>query len=257
MTIPEMQKMKEAGRRITCLTSYDFQMAKILDKAGIDVVLVGDSLGMVVLGYPNTLPVTINDILHHTKAVYRGIENALLVADMPFLSYKVSLSSSVYNAGRLIKEGGAVAVKVEGGTEILPSINAMLDADIPVMGHIGLRPQAIHRMGGYKVQRDEALIEEAISLEERGVFSIVLECIPELLAKKITESLKIPTIGIGSGLYCDGQILVLNDVIGLTERSPKFVRRYLNIRDEITKAIERFVIDVQGKAFPSKEESYE
>lgn len=256
MTIPEIYKMKEAGKKITAITSYDFQMANLVDKAGIDIVLVGDSLGMVVLGYPNTLPVTIDEILHHTKAVKRGIKNALLIADMPFLSYKVSLKDSVYNAGRLIKEGGASAVKLEGGIEAIPTIKAMLDADIPVMGHIGLRPQAIHKMGGYKVQRDEALISEAISLEDAGVFSIVLECIPELLAKKITESLKIPTIGCGSGLYCDGQILVLNDLIGLTERSPKLARRYLNIREEITKAIERFIMDVQTKAFPSKEESY-
>lgn len=256
MTIPEICKMKGV-KRISCLTSYDFQMAKILDKAGIDIVLVGDSLGMVVLGYENTLPVTIDEILHHLKAVRRGIKNALLIADMPFLSYKVSIKDAVYNAGRLIKEGGAQGVKLEGGKEIIQTIKAMIDADIPVMGHIGLTPQAIHKIGGYKVQRDERLIEEAISLEEAGIFSIVLECLPLSLSKKITASLKIPTIGCGSGMYCDGQILVLNDMIGLSERSPKFVRRYLNIGDEITEAIKTFIKDVDNGTFPSKEESYE
>ncbi|MEW6104371.1 MAG: 3-methyl-2-oxobutanoate hydroxymethyltransferase [bacterium] len=256
MTIPEIQRMK-GEKKITALTCYDFQMAKILDKAGVDIVLVGDSLGMVVLGYENTLPVTMEEMLHHLKAVKRGIKNALLVGDMPFMSYKVDIKDSVYNAGRMTKEGGASAVKLEGGIEIIPTIKAMLDADIPVMGHIGLRPQAIHKMGGYKVQRDEGLIEEAKALEEAGIFSLVLECIPGSLAKKITESLKIPTIGIGSGIYCDGQILVLNDIIGLTERSPKFVRRYLNMKDEISNAIERFIEDVSKGDFPKKEESYE
>ncbi|MEW6103323.1 MAG: 3-methyl-2-oxobutanoate hydroxymethyltransferase [bacterium] len=256
-TIPEIQRMKNEKRRITALTCYDFQMAKILDEAGIDIVLVGDSLGMVVLGYENTLPVTMDEMLHHTKAVKRGIENALLVGDMPFMSYKVDIKDSVYNAGRMTKEGGASAVKLEGGIEIIPTIKAMLDADIPVMGHIGLRPQAIHKMGGYKVQRDEALIEEAFELERAGIFSLVLECIPGSLAKKITESLKIPTIGIGSGIHCDGQILVLNDMIGLTERSPKFVRKYLNMKDEISRAIKRFIEDVLKGDFPRKEESYE
>ncbi|MEW6482389.1 MAG: 3-methyl-2-oxobutanoate hydroxymethyltransferase, partial [bacterium] len=228
MTIPEIQRMK-GEKKIVALTCYDFQMAKILDSAGVDIVLVGDSLGMVVLGYENTLPVTMEEMLHHTKAVKRGIKNSLLVGDMPFLSYKVSIKDSLYNAGRMIKEGGASAVKLEGGIEIIPTIKAILDADIPVMGHIGLRPQAIHKMGGYKVQRDEMLIEEAKALEEAGIFSLVLECIPESLAKRISEALKIPTIGIGSGIHCDGQILVLNDMIGLTERSPRFVRRYLNM----------------------------
>ncbi|MEW6006879.1 MAG: 3-methyl-2-oxobutanoate hydroxymethyltransferase [bacterium] len=256
MTIPEIQKMK-GEKKIVALTCYDYQMAKILDDAGIDIILVGDSLGMVVLGYENTLPVTMEEMLHHIKAVKRGIKNSFLVADMPFLSYKVSIKDSVYNAGRMIKEGGAGAVKTEGGSEIIPTIKAILDADIPVMGHIGLRPQAIHKMGGYKVQRDEMLIEEAKALEEAGIFSLVLECMPESLAKRITEKLKIPTIGIGSGIHCDGQILVLNDMIGLTERSPKFVRRYLNMGDEILGAIERFKEDVLKGDFPKKEESYE
>lgn len=256
MTIKEIYKMK-GKKKIACLTSYDFQMAKILDKAGIDIVLVGDSLGMVVLGYENTLPVTIDEILHHTKAVRRGIKNALVISDMPFLSYKVSIKDAVYNAGRLIKEGGTQGVKLEGGVEIIPTIKAMLDADIPVMGHIGLRPQAIHKMGGYKVQRDEGLINEAISLEAAGIFSIVLECIPSSLSKRITESLKIPTIGCGSGVNCDGQILVLNDMLGLSERAPKFARRYLNLSDEITEAIKRFINDVYTQGFPRDEESYE
>ncbi len=256
-TIPIIQKMKEEGKKITALTSYDFQTAKILDEAGIDIILVGDSLGMVVLGYKNTLPVTINEMLHHTKAVRRGVKNALLVGDMPFLSYKVDIKESIYNAGKLIKEGGASAVKLEGGIEIIPTIAAMLNADIPVMGHIGLRPQAIHKIGGYKVQRDEALVEEAVLLERAGIFSIVLECVPISLAKKITEAIKIPTISCGSGPYCDGQILVFNDMIGMTEKSPKFVRRYLNMGNEMGKAIKRFMEDVQKGDFPRKEESYE
>lgn len=256
MTIPEICKMKGV-KKISCLTCYDFQMAKILDKVGIDLILVGDSLGMVVLGYENTLPVSLDEILHHLKAVKRGIKNALLIADMPFLSYKVSIKDAVYNAGRLIKEGGAQGVKLEGGREIIQTIKALIDADIPVMGHIGLRPQAIHKIGGYKVQRDEALINEAIELEKAGIFSIVLECLPESLSKKITESLKIPTIGCGSGIHCDGQILVINDMLGLSERSPKFVRRYLNLKDEIQGAIKTFIKDVLGEDFPSKMETYE
>ncbi len=256
-TIPEIQKMKDEGKKIVALTCYDFQTAGILDSAGIDIILVGDSLGMVVLGYENTLPVTIDEILHHTKAVRRGIKNALLVADMPFLSYKVDIKDSVYNAGRLIKEGGASCIKVEGGKEIVDTIKAMIDTDIPVMGHIGLTPQAIHKIGGYKVQRDEKVIGDAKALEEAGCFSIVLECIPVSLAKRITEAIKIPTIGIGSGPYCDGQILVINDMIGLTEKLPKFVRKYLNMKEEIEKTIRMFINDVQKGDFPKKEEGYE
>jgi len=253
MTIKEIQRKKGENKKITCLTCYDFQMAKILDEASIDIILVGDSLGMVVLGYENTLPVTMDEMLHHIKAVKRGIKNSLLVGDMPFLSYKVNIKDSVLNAGRMIKEGGAACVKLEGGSEIIPTIKAILSADIPVMGHIGLRPQAIHKMGGYKIQRDEGLIDEALALEDAGVFSIVLECIPSSLAKRITESLKIPTIGIGSGPYCDGQILVLNDIIGLTEKAPKFVRRYLNMRDEVLRAIRKYITDVEKQEFPSRE----
>jgi 3-methyl-2-oxobutanoate hydroxymethyltransferase len=252
--IDAIREMK-GKEKICCLTAYDFQTAQILDKAGIDIILVGDSLGMVVLGYENTLPVTLEEILHHTRAVKRGVKSALIVADMPFLSYKVKIEDSVYNAGRLIKEGGAEAVKIEG-TKVLPTIKAMIDADIPVMGHIGLTPQAVHKIGGYKVQRDEGLIYDAKALQDAGCFSIVLECVPMSLAKRITEAVEIPTIGCGAGPFCDGQILVVNDLLGLTEKPPRFSRRYLNLKEQITESIKQYTTDVRERKFPREEESY-
>ncbi len=239
------------------LTAYDYQMAQILDCAGIDFLLVGDSLGMVCLGYENTLPVTLEEMIHHGKAVRRGLKEALLIIDMPFLSYKIRIEDSVYNAGRLLKETGASAVKLEGGKEIAPTISAMISADIPVMGHIGLRPQAIHKIGGYKVQRQEGLIDEAKALEDAGVFSLILECIPRDLAEKITEAISVPTIGIGAGKGCDGQVLVINDLLGLTERKLKFCRRYLEMRREIAGAIQRFIEDVKKGDFPSENEGFD
>jgi len=209
--------MKKDGEKITMLTAYDYTMAKILDEAGIDILLVGDSLGMVMLGYENTLPVTLDEMLHHARAVGRGTENALLVADMPFLSYEIEAKEAVRNAGRLIKEAGAQAVKVEGGAEIAETIKALVAAKIPVMGHIGLTPQAIHQMGGYKVQgrNSEAaqkLLNDAKVLSKAGIFALVLECIPYQLAKEITGSVEVPTIGIGAGPHCDGQVLVIHDI---------------------------------------------
>lgn len=263
ITTTKLQEMKKANKKITMLTAYDYSMAKILDNAGIDILLVGDSLSMVMLGNKNTLPVSMDEMVSFTKAVTKGTTNALVVADMPFLSYKVDLKDAVYNAGRLIKDGGAQAVKVEGGEYIAKTILAMIHADIPVMGHIGLTPQAIHQMGGYKIQGKnppsaEKLIEDAKLLEEIGIFALVLECIPYELAKEITEAIDIPTMGIGAGPYCDGQVSVIHDILGLYEEiRPKFVRKYANLTSVITKAVNKYTKDVQEGKFPTLEESYE
>jgi 3-methyl-2-oxobutanoate hydroxymethyltransferase len=263
VTTTSIKEKKQKGEKITMLTVYDYTMAKILDEVGIDILLVGDSLGMVMLGYENTLPVTIEDINYHTLAVSRGAKNALIVGDMPFMSYEVEISEAIRNGGMLIKEGGAHAVKVEGGREITQTIRAMLRAKIPVMGHIGLTPQAIHRMGGYRIRgRDSVeakrILEDAKELEEVGVFAVVLECIPYLLAKEITETIKVPTIGIGAGPYCDGQVLVLHDLLGLYEEMrPKFVRRYKDLAKEIRDGVKGFIEDVKEGRFPTLEESYE
>jgi 3-methyl-2-oxobutanoate hydroxymethyltransferase len=262
VTIQDFYKKKKEGQKITMLTAYDYPFAKIVDEAGIDAILVGDSLAMVIQGRENTLPVTIDEMIYHTSMVSRATENAMVIGDMPFLSYQTSIRDAVYNAGRFLKEAGATAVKVEGGEEIAEHIKAMTRAEIPVMAHIGLTPQAIHRMGGYKVQgkTEEAakrLMEDAIILQEAGAFSIVLEAIPMDLAREITSRLSIPTIGIGAGPYCDGQVLVLHDLIGLFERFvPKFVRRYVNLKEEVLKAIRSYKEDVERGDFPSEEESF-
>jgi len=262
MTTTNLQDKKKANEKITMLTAYDYSMAKMLDNAGIDILLVGDSLSMVMLGNENTLPVSMDEMVTFTKGVAKGTTNALVVADMPFLSYKVDVADAVYNAGRLVKEGGAHAVKVEGGEHIAKTILAMIHADIPVMGHLGLTPQAIHQMGGYKIQgRNSAsykkIIEEAKLLEEIGIFSLVLECIPYELAKQITQTLDIPTIGIGAGPYCDGQVLVIHDVLGLYEEiRPKFVRQYVDLKPVIIEAVKRYAQDVKEGKFPTLEESY-
>jgi len=263
ITTTTLQQMKKSNKKITMLTAYDYSISKILDNAGVDILLIGDSLSMVMLGNENTLPVTMDEMVIFTKAVAKGTTNALLVADMPFLSYKVDLKDAVYNAGRLIKEGGAQAVKVEGGEHIAKTILAMIHADIPVMGHIGLTPQAIHQMGGYKIQGKksqsaEKLIEDAKLLEEIGVFALVLECIPHELAKEITQTIDIPTIGIGAGPYCDGQVLVIHDILGLYEEvRPKFVRKYADLKAIITEAVNKYVNDVRDGKFPTLKESYE
>ncbi|MEM3012073.1 MAG: 3-methyl-2-oxobutanoate hydroxymethyltransferase, partial [Candidatus Hadarchaeales archaeon] len=243
------------------LTAYDYPSARLLDEAGVEVILVGDSVGNVLLGYPSTLPVTMEEMLHHTRAVARGVKRALVVGDMPFLSYQPSDSEGVLNAGRFIK-AGAEAVKVEGGTPVMGRIKAMLDAGIPVMGHLGLTPQWIHQFGGYRVRAKTAdaarvLLREAKELEKLGVFSLVLEGIPWQVAKLITENLEIPTIGIGAGPYCDGQVLVLHDMLGISGRVPKFVKKYANLGEEMRKAVLEFMREVKEGKFPTMEFSYE
>ncbi|RBP42733.1 3-methyl-2-oxobutanoate hydroxymethyltransferase [Garciella nitratireducens] len=256
-TVSTFKKAKN-NQKLSMVTSYDYSMTKILDQAGIDGILVGDSLGMVALGYENTLSVTIEDMVHHTKAVARGAKNALIVSDMPFLSYHINREDTIKNAGRLIQEGNAHAVKVEGGREILDKVEALIKAQIPVMGHLGLTPQSINMFGGFKVQgksksQIEKLIEDAKLLEEIGVFAIVLECIPEKIAKLITEKLSIPTIGIGAGRYCDGQILVVNDMLGMySDFVPKFVKQYKNLKMDIEEAIQNYIEEINNGSFPEE-----
>jgi len=261
-TIQDFLKKKKEGNKITMLTAYDYPFAQIVDEAGIDVILVGDSVGMVVQGLENTLPVTMDEMIYHTRMVSRAVKNAMVIGDMPFMSYQSSIEDTVKNAGRFLKEAGASSVKIEGGAEIADHIKALTKSDIPVMAHIGLTPQSIHRMGGYKVQgkTEESarrLIEEAHIVEDAGAFSVLLEAIPISLAKKITEELSIPTIGIGAGPYCDGQVLVLHDVIGLFERFvPKFVKKYTNLKEEALKAIRTYKEEVEKGIFPSEEQGF-
>jgi len=235
-------KKKEKGEKIIALTAYDYWTSLLLNEAGIDIILVGDSLGMVMLGYKNTIPVTMDEMIHHTKAVVRGNKTALVVGDMPFMSANAGISDAVRNAGRFIKEGGAGAVKIEGGAEKADVVQAIVEAGIPVMGHIGLRPQNVLMMGGYKRQSDkDKLITDASALQEAGAFSIVLECVSDDIARSVTEKSGIPTIGIGSGRYCGGQILVIHDLLGLCpELTPKFVRPYVNLKPQILDAIGRW-----------------
>lgn len=262
VTTLTLQEMKKAGRKITCLTAYDALMARVLDEAGVDLLLVGDSLGNIVQGHETTIPVTLEDTIYHTKAVVNGANRPLIVADMPFMSYQVSAGEAFRNAGRLLKESGCAAVKLEGGQHITEAIYNMTEAGIPVMGHLGLTPQSIHKFGSYRARgtdEEEAskIYREAHMLQEAGVFSIVLEKIPAELGKKITESLSVPTIGIGAGPYCDGQILVYTDMLGLTvDFNPRFVRRYANLYDEIKSAVAAYGEDVRNNKFPSIEESY-
>ena len=261
-TVQDFLKMKSEGKKITMLTAYDYPFAQIADEAGIDGILVGDSLGMVVQGLENTLPVTMEQMIYHTAMVSRAVKKALVIGDMPFMSYQADVADAVRNAGRFLKEAGASAVKLEGGAEVAEQVRAMTRSDIPVMAHIGLTPQSIHRMGGYKVQgkTDEAarrLIDDAHILEDAGAFSLLLEAIPMNLAKRIAGELSIPTIGIGAGPYCDGQVLVLHDVLGIFERFvPKFVKRYANIREEALRALREYRTDVEKGEFPSEKESF-
>jgi 3-methyl-2-oxobutanoate hydroxymethyltransferase len=258
VTVPAVRAMKH-NARVGMLTAYDYPSAKIADAAGADILLVGDSLGMVVLGYPDTLSVTVEDMLHHTRAVVRGTKRALIVGDMPYLSYHVSLEESVRNAGRFV-QAGAHAVKVEGAkASRLRTIEAILDAEIPVMGHIGLTPQSVNALGGFKLQGKNAddarrLLDQAVALERVGCFSIVLECVPSELASLITERVSIPTIGIGAGPSCDGQVLVYHDVLGMYDgHTPKFVRRYANAAGDLQHALEAFLSDVRDGKFPDEE----
>ncbi|MBP7529091.1 MAG: 3-methyl-2-oxobutanoate hydroxymethyltransferase [Syntrophorhabdaceae bacterium] len=260
ITVPVLKGMK-GKHKITMLTAYDHPTAKILDNAGVDTLLVGDSVGPVVLGYPNTIPVTVDEMIHHTRAVARGIRRALLIIDMPFMSYQESVEQAKRNAGRMFKESGAEAVKLEGGVNMHDTIKAIVDIDIPVVAHIGLTPQSIHRMGGYKVQgkgKDvEKLLEDARAVEAAGAFMVVLECVPRQLAKEITEMLSIPTIGIGAGPDCDGQVLVIHDLLGLLgDFRPKFVKQYLNLSEEIDRAVKEYINEVTAGNFPDDSQSF-
>jgi 3-methyl-2-oxobutanoate hydroxymethyltransferase len=262
VTVPDIVKQKCRGEKITCLTAYDYSFARILDTAGVDILLVGDSVGCVFQGQPNTLPVTLDEIIYHTRAVARGRSRALVVGDMPFLSYQVNREQAIRNAGRLLQEGGAETVKLEGGVAMRETIAAIVQVGIPVMGHVGLTPQSIHRFGGYKIQgknkeQREAVMGDALAVEAAGAFSVVLEGIPLDLAQEITERLTIPTIGIGAGPHCDGQVLVIHDMLGLFDNfTPKFVKRYADIKGEITHAVETFISEVHEQKFPGKEHSY-
>ncbi|MEA4988009.1 MAG: 3-methyl-2-oxobutanoate hydroxymethyltransferase [Anaerovorax sp.] len=253
---------KKTGEKLSMLTSYDYSTAKLMDQAGIHGILVGDSLGMVMLGYEDTLAVTMEDMLHHTKAVARGAKNCLIVADMPFMSYHTSMEQAVFNAGRLIKEGGAQAVKLEGGAAFCKEIEAITRASIPVMAHLGLTPQSIHAFGGFKVQGKsqeaaQALLNDAKAVEAAGAFALVLECVPEKLAQKISETLSIPTIGIGAGAGCDGQILVYQDMVGMySDFTPKFVKQYTNVGIQMKQAFASYIQEIQSGAFPQKEHTF-
>lgn len=262
VTVPGIKKMKQQGEKITSLTAYDYSFARILDDAGIDILLVGDSVGCVFQGQPSTLPVTLEEMIYHTRAVVRGRRRALVVADMPFLTFQVSREEARRNAGRFLQEAGAEAVKVEGGVSMRETIESIVRIGIPVMGHVGLTPQSIHRFGGYKVQgkekdQRESIVHDALAVEEAGAFSVVLEGIPMDLAKQITARLSIPTIGIGAGVHCDGQVLVAHDMLGLFDNyTPKFVKRYADLKSVTTGAIKNFITDVRERKFPDEEHSF-
>lgn len=261
VTTAVIREKKVKGAKITMLTAYDYAMAVALDEAGVDITLVGDSLGMVVLGYESTLPVTMEEMLHHTKAVSRGTTRALLIADMPFLSYQISDTEAMHNAGRFLKEAGAQGVKLEGGREVAGLIRKMTSVGIPVMAHLGLTPQSVLQFGGYKIQGKEdaaanRIMEDARMIEEAGAFSVVLECVPAPLAGKITKALSIPTIGIGAGVDCDGQVLVINDMLGMFERfTPKFVKRYCNLNAQMKDSVRQYIDEVKSGKFPDEEHS--
>ena len=263
VTTLTFRQKKERGEPITMLTAYDYPTAMAIDKAGIDSILVGDSLAMVVLGYENTLPVTMDEMLHHARAVARGAKASLLVGDMPFMSYQVSVEDAVRNAGRFLQQGGMDAVKLEGGRERADAVRAIVNAGIPVMGHLGLTPQSVNQLGGFRAQGKTAsaakrLLEDAQILEEAGAFSLVLESVPARLAEYISKHISIPTIGIGAGAGCDGQVLVTHDLLGLFERfTPKFVRQYANLHETMNKAFTEYLNDVNAKQFPAAEHTVE
>ncbi|HIE65590.1 MAG: 3-methyl-2-oxobutanoate hydroxymethyltransferase [Nitrospira sp.] len=262
MTVPMIQQQKEKGEKISVLTAYDFPFAKLVDEAGIKIILVGDSVGTVVQGEESTLPVTMDQMIYHTRIVARAVKQALVVGDMPFMSYQGGIDATIENAGRFLKEGGAAAVKLEGGAAVADRIAALTRYDIQVMAHIGLTPQSIHRMGGYRVQgrtpsQAKQLVADAKEVESAGAFSVVLEGIPTQVAQEITAAVRIPTIGIGAGPYCDGQVLVLHDLLGLSTRfQPKFVRRYADLSTIASEAFRHFKSDVESGKFPTQEESY-
>jgi 3-methyl-2-oxobutanoate hydroxymethyltransferase len=261
VTTRTLLKKKQDGKPITMLTGYDYATAVALDKTGIDAILVGDSLGMVVLGHPTTLPVTMDDMISHCQAVSRGASTPLLIGDMPFMSYQVSVEDAVRNAGRFLKEAGMDAVKLEGGRDRADAVRAIVSTGIPVMGHLGLTPQSVHQMGGFRTQAKSvedarALIDDALALEEAGAFSIVLESIPARLAALVSERLRIPTIGIGAGVGCDGQVIVTHDMLGLFDRfTPRFVKKYADLHGEMARAFAEYIADVEAGTFPSEEHS--
>ena len=261
-TIPQLTELKQQRKRFTMVTAYDYLFASMIDKSPIEVILVGDSLGMVVLGYESTVGVTMDDMLHHIKPVVKGAPNTLIIADMPFGSYNVSLSEAIANANRIMKEGGADGVKLEGGGIHVETVRALVQAGIPVMGHVGLTPQTVSQLGGFKVQGKDAdaalkIMEDAQKLEEAGAFAIVVECVPEPVTKLITEKLSIPVIGIGAGAYCDGQVLVIQDLLGMFDRFvPKFVKQYGNLNSLISEALQQYATEVDTGIFPGPEHSF-
>lgn len=261
-TVLTFQESKANGRKISMLTAYDYSTAKLMDEAGINAILVGDSLGNVILGYEDTISVTMEDMIHHTSAVARGTKNAMVVADMPFMSYQTSVYDAVVNAGRLMKEGRANAVKLEGGAEVCPQITAISNAGIPVMAHLGLTPQSINAFGGFKVQGKteqtaQKLLDDARAIEKAGAFAVVLECVPEKLATKISKELSIPTIGIGAGAGCDGQVLVYQDLLGMfSDFTPKFVKKYADLGSIMKEAFKNYIDDINNGEFPKEEHTY-
>ena len=262
ITTSTIRQMKVEGRPSTMITAYDYAMARNVDEAGIDMILVGDSVGNVMLGYSSTIPVTMDAMIHHTQAVVRGTKYALVVGDMPFMSYQASEAEGLMNAGPFLKEGGCAAIKLEGGSEVCPLVKKMVTAGIPVMGHIGLTPQSVNQFGGFKVQgKDVAaaqkLLDDAKALEAAGAFSIVLECVPAALAAKVSEAISIPTIGIGAGNGCDGQVLVCNDLLGVSNGfTPKFVKKYRDLHQEIVGAVSEYISDVRDRSFPAPEHTF-
>jgi 3-methyl-2-oxobutanoate hydroxymethyltransferase len=261
-TIIQIKEMKQKGKKIPMLTAYDYATAKLIDGVGVPLILVGDSLGMVILGYESTIPVTMDEMLHHTKAVVRGTEQALIIGDMPFMTYHASVSEALHNAARFIQEGGAQAVKLEGGETMAETVRRIVECGIPVMGHIGLTPQSVHQLGGFKVQgktQETAirLVKDACALEEAGVFGIVLEAVPTPLARIITKKVGVPTIGIGAGPFCDGQVQVVSDLLGLfTDFVPKHAKQYARLSDIIKQAVGDYINEVQAGTFPTDKQSY-
>lgn len=262
VTITEIKEMKQKKEKIPMLTAYDYVTAKIVDEAGVPLILVGDSLGNVILGYESTIPVTMEEMLHHTKAVVRGAKKALIIGDMPFMTYHISVSDALHNAARFIQEGGAQGVKLEGGEVVAEKVRRLVDCGIPVMGHIGVTAQSVHQLGGFKVrgkavEEAKKLLNDARVLEEAGAFAVVLECIPAPLSKLITQKLAIPTIGIGAGLDCDGQVLVISDMLGLyTDFVPKHVKQYARLAEEIKAAVSSYISEVKSLSFPTMKQSY-
>ncbi len=261
-TVLTFKKAKEEGRKLTMLTGYDYTVARIIDEAGINAILVGDSLGNVMLGYPDTVSVTVEDMIHHSASVARAVKSAMVVCDMPFMSYETSVEEALKNAGRLMKEGRANAVKLEGGAEYAAQVRAMVNAGIPVMGHLGLTPQSVNVLGGNRVQGKnlaaaQKLMDDAKALEKAGAFAVVLECVPALLAEKISKALQIPTIGIGAGAGCDGQVLVYQDMLGISGFKPKFCKQFANLGEIMTGAIKNYIEEVESGVFPAEENCFE